>query len=183
MTKPKWTRIEIRLGDIIGWEGNPKFSTKAQAERIIASEDEWGQTLPFLVSPFIDGVKAHNYDGHQRLAAWQTKYGDDFIVKAEQSNRILSEDERKKFVIDHHIAATGSLDWGKLSSWDAPKLIEWGVNEAQKKQWDNDANNAKELLLANDIIPDFQPVGVEEQGRLDQKKPVICPECGHEFTT
>ena len=31
--------------------------------------------------------------------------------------------------------------------------------------------------------PDFQPVGIDEQGRLDQKKPVTCPECGHEFTT
>jgi len=30
--------------------------------------------------------------------------------------------------------------------------------------------------------PDFQPVGIDEQGRLDQKKPVTCPECGHEFT-
>lgn len=32
-------------------------------------------------------------------------------------------------------------------------------------------------------VPDFQPVGEDEQGRLDQKKPVICPNCGHEFTT
>lgn len=32
------------------------------------------------------------------------------------------------------------------------------------------------------VVPDFQPVGVDEQGRLDQKKPVTCPECGHEFT-
>ncbi len=30
--------------------------------------------------------------------------------------------------------------------------------------------------------PDFAPEGVDGQGRLDQKKPVICPECGHEFT-
>jgi hypothetical protein len=29
--------------------------------------------------------------------------------------------------------------------------------------------------------PDFSPVGEDEQGRLDQKKPVTCPECGHEF--
>ena len=30
-------------------------------------------------------------------------------------------------------------------------------------------------------VPDFAPVGEDEQGRLDQKKPVTCPECGHEF--
>jgi len=34
---------------------------------------------------------------------------------------------------------------------------------------------------ADAIVPDFQPVGEDEQGRLDQKKPVTCPECGHEF--
>jgi len=32
------------------------------------------------------------------------------------------------------------------------------------------------------IPPDFQPVGEDEQGRLDEKKKVVCPECGHEFT-
>lgn len=31
------------------------------------------------------------------------------------------------------------------------------------------------------ITPDFQPGSADEQGRLDQKKPVTCPECGHTF--
>jgi len=30
--------------------------------------------------------------------------------------------------------------------------------------------------------PNFQPVGIDEQGRLDEKAKVTCPECGHEFT-
>jgi len=29
--------------------------------------------------------------------------------------------------------------------------------------------------------PDFEPVGIDEQPRLDEKKPVVCPECGNEF--
>ena len=32
------------------------------------------------------------------------------------------------------------------------------------------------------IPPDFEPVGIDEQGRLDEKAKVTCPECGHEFT-
>ena len=32
------------------------------------------------------------------------------------------------------------------------------------------------------IPPDFQPVGADEQGRLDEKAKVTCPECQHEFT-
>lgn len=30
-------------------------------------------------------------------------------------------------------------------------------------------------------LPDFLPVGIDEQGRLDQKSSVTCPECRHEF--
>ena len=31
--------------------------------------------------------------------------------------------------------------------------------------------------------PDFEPVDESTQGQLDEKKPIQCPECGHEFTT
>ncbi len=30
--------------------------------------------------------------------------------------------------------------------------------------------------------PDFQPAAIDDQSRLDQKAPIQCPECGHEFT-
>lgn len=32
------------------------------------------------------------------------------------------------------------------------------------------------------VPPDFEPVGIDEQGRLDEKAKVTCPECGHEFS-
>lgn len=35
--------------------------------------------------------------------------------------------------------------------------------------------------LRGNGVPDFQPVGIEEQGRLDEKKRCVCPNCGHEF--
>ena len=36
-----------------------------------------------------------------------------------------------------------------------------------------------ELAMA---VPDFEPVGIDEQGRLDEKAKCTCPECGHVFT-
>lgn len=30
--------------------------------------------------------------------------------------------------------------------------------------------------------PEFGPVGIDEQGRLDEKAKVTCPECGHAFS-
>ncbi len=41
---------------------------------------------------------------------------------------------------------------------------------------------AKMATDAGITPPDFQPVGIEEQGRLDEKARTTCPECGHEFT-
>jgi hypothetical protein len=32
------------------------------------------------------------------------------------------------------------------------------------------------------VPPDFQPVGIDQQGRLDEKAKVTCPHCGEEFT-
>lgn len=76
-----------------------------------------------------------------------------------------------------------------------------GLTARQKKRlalFDNrtgemsDFNQAEiDLLLADDAeilkgllmdVPDFEPVGVDQQGRLDEKAKVKCPECGHEFT-
>ena len=179
--KPNWTPIKIKLGQIIAWEHNPRMSNKAQAQRLIESEKHWGQPMTFAVSPFENGM-VFLYDGHQRYSAWLTVYGADYEVDARQCDRFLTEDERLEFVVTMHAGATGSWDWQKLSSFPAPKLIDMGFDEALKKQYDFDALNLKEMILANEETPDFQPVGIEEQGRLDQKKPVICPECGHEFT-
>lgn len=32
------------------------------------------------------------------------------------------------------------------------------------------------------VVPDFAPVGIDDQGRLDEKASCTCPECGHVFT-
>lgn len=34
---------------------------------------------------------------------------------------------------------------------------------------------------AGAIVPDFEPVGADEQSHLDQKAPTVCPECGHSW--
>jgi ParB family transcriptional regulator, chromosome partitioning protein len=41
---------------------------------------------------------------------------------------------------------------------------------------------ALEALVQQQTVPDFQPVGIDEQGRLDEKQPLECPACGHTWT-
>ena len=58
----------------------------------------------------------------------------------------------------------GEWDWDALANYfDVGELTEWGFMD-------------EELGV-------FEPVGIDEQPRLDEKKPVQCPECGNEFTT
>jgi len=53
-------------------------------------------------------------------------------------------------------------------------------------QFESQAVNDMLEALANgerDVMPDFEPSSIDDQGRLDEKKPIECPECGHHFTT
>ena len=156
------------------------MSTKAQANRILRSFRDLGQIQTIAIGPAEDGLYPL-YDGHQRVAALFTVKTPDYELLALQSNRQLTEDERRQVAVLLH-TATGGWDWNALSGWSAADLREWGMDGDMLAGWNNDANNLKEMLISSDEVPDFQPVGIDEQGRLDQKKPVTCPECGHEFT-
>lgn len=72
---------------------------------------------------------------------------------------------------------------GLTEEREAEIIIRDNVNNGA---WDFDlvANEWSEYPLADwglDVpgaVPDFEPVGIDEQGKLDEKTPVICPHCG-----
>ena len=143
MTKPKWKNITVRLGDLKPWMDNPRLSTKAQAERIIKSFEKFGQVITVAIDPDFEVL-----DGHQRLSALLTLYGEDYKIDARQSDRKLTLEERKELVVNLHTGATGSWNWEQLSGWSAGDLQAWGMDKDALKGWNNDANNLKELLNA-----------------------------------
>ena len=69
---------------------------------------------------------------------------------------------------------------GERAEWDKETLDKLlgeigDVNEELEQSF-------KELEEAVGITPpDFQPATLDEQGQLDQKAKVTCPNCGHEF--
>lgn len=140
------------------------MSTKAQAQRLIKSERELGTPQTLAVSPFTDDNRVHLYDGHQRTSAWLTVKDPSFEVWALQSNRLLTDDERKKISVLLH-TATGSWSWEALSSWSAADLREWGMDAETLKGWNNDANNLKEMLgVENDqTAPPDMGIDVKNQ--------------------
>ena len=80
-----------------------------------------------------------------------------------------------------------TLSGGDFTAYDMARL--WGdgytdilaglaTTDALPITVDGDALDG--LLRA--ASADFLPVGIEEQGRLDEKAKCTCPNCGHEFT-
>jgi hypothetical protein len=141
MSDITWTNTRVRLGDLKPWSDNPRMSTKAQAKRLLASFDKFGQVQTVAVDPDCNVL-----DGHQRLSALLTLHGDGYELDARQSNRALTDNERQELVVSLHAGAVGSWDWDKVSSWSAADLQGWGMDKDLLKGWNNDANNLKELL-------------------------------------
>lgn len=108
-------------------------------------------------------------DGHERI--WEALQNGDASVPYVEVD--LSEAE------EAYVLAT--LDpIGAMAQADAAKLDEL-LREIQSSE-----AGVMQMLaqLAEDTgitPPNFEPVGIDEQGRLDQKAKVTCPECGHEF--
>lgn len=156
----QWTNEKRKLSQLIPWPRNPRQIKEVQVKRLQDSLREFGQ-----VEPVACGPDNELYNGHQRLKSWAAKYGD-IEIDVRVSSRPLTEKEREKLTVFLHKGAAGEWNFDALANeFEVPELIEWGFSE-----------------LELGIVPDFQPVGEDEQGRLDQKKQVVCPECGCEFT-
>jgi DNA modification methylase len=138
-----WTNTRVRLGDLKPWSDNPRLSTKAQARRLLASFEKFGQVQTVAIDPDCNVL-----DGHQRLSALLTIHGGDYELDARQSNRALSDAERRELVVSLHAGAVGSWDWDKVSGWSVAELNEWGMDKDLLKSWNNDANNLKELIAS-----------------------------------
>ena len=68
-----------------------------------------------------------------------------------------------------------------LSEWDAGVLAEI-ANEIDLSSMFFPDELSAILEQAGTEIINFSPVGIDEQGRLDEKAKCTCPECGHVFT-
>jgi len=167
-----WQNVTVKLSTLKPWEHNPRTMTKAQAKRLLKSWNELGQFQTIAIGP--DGQV---YDGHQRLSALLTAYGAAYQIEARQSDRALTDDERQALTLAANIGA-GAWNWDVIASWPVKTVTDWGMDADTLKTWNNDSANLATML---EVPPDFSPVSVDEQGRLDQKSPITCPHCGVEF--
>ena len=85
MADISWHNERRRLGDLTPQPDNPRQIHKVQADRLVTSLEDFDQVETIAVSP--DGEV---YNGHQRLAVWQQKYGPDYEVDVSVASRALT---------------------------------------------------------------------------------------------
>ena len=174
MKKPKKNEIEIGassvvmmpVADLLPYASNARTHSHDQVKRIAASIKEFGFNNPIL----IDGGKGI-IAGHGRLEAAK-KLGLTDVPTIELAH--LSYAQRRAYILaDNRLA----LDAG----WDETVLAE------ELKRLSEDAFDLSLTGFGQDELEkllgdvNFGPGSEDDQGQLDQKNPVTCPECGHEF--
>lgn len=163
----------VRLGQLIPAPWNPRLIRDARFKQLCASLQADPQFL--WDRPIIANASYIIYAGNMRWRAaehlgWQQ-------IPA----RITDVD-------DATAKARALRDNNQFGEWEDQALAEMliGLQMADVPLDtlgfpDDELTRLLESVGALGDTPNFDPVGGDDQGRLDEKAKVTCPECGHEF--
>lgn len=147
------------------YEGNPRRILPAAIEKVAASLKQFGWRQPLVVDR--DGVLIA---GHVRLAAAK-KLG---LAEApvHVADTLTPEQVRAYRIADNRVADEVAWDEGLLT------LELQSITDADLRRVTGFDDSELERMLGELHVTEAT---AEEQGRLDELKPITCPSCGHEF--
>lgn len=157
---------KVRFGDIAPHRRNPKIHPDSQRDAFRGAVREIGFTSVPVAYVNGDGVLTWA-DGHLRGSEVADYIGDVAILD------ITDAEAELLLVTADPIAALAEQDTDKLEEL----LRDVNVGDAALQQMLADMAEG-----AGIVPPNFEPVGVGEQGVLSEHKKVCCPECGYEFS-
>lgn len=168
----QWKNRIVKYGEMaadqfIANPRNPRVHPQFQRDAMKGSLDTLGWIAPVIVN----ARSGFMIDGHERIFQ-ALAIGDHTPVPYIEVD--LSEDEETLALASFDFITT-------LATYERDTL----ASLLGEIETDNAAMNAliDSLAQAEGITPpDFDPVGIEEQPRLDEKTKCTCPNCGHEFT-
>ena len=156
------------LSELIPAARNARTHSSEQIEDLKNSFLQWGWTNPVLIDE-----EGKIISGHGRVLAAQALGWTEAAVMV--STGWTDAQKRAYALADNQLALT--------AGWDQTVLaVE--LDELRDLKFDLNLIGFAPAEL-NYLIgtPNFGPGSIDDQGRLDQKTPVKCPACGHEFTT
>jgi ParB-like chromosome segregation protein Spo0J len=164
----------IPIEDIKLYSRNAKKHPKTQIKQIASSIKNFSFLQPIVLDPnTLEIIVGHGrFLAAQVLGYQQVKIGVPFARRGEEFIPAISADDLSKEEIKAYRLADNKLN---ESGWDMPMVVE-ELKELKFADFD--------LTLTgfdNDDLQMFTPVGIGEQGKLDEKKLTTCPACGHQF--
>ena len=162
-----YANLLVKVADVVPYTRNAREHSIDQVKQIVASIREFGFTSPVLVDEDNTLIA-----GHGRLAAARELGMTELPAIAIEG---LSDAQKQALrLADNKLALNASWDDDLLRS-ELMDLRDGGFDLALTGFGDVEWSDMLDE-------PAFDPVGPEDQGRLDQKAPVTCPECGHAFS-
>lgn len=157
MTQPEFTIRHLDPETLTPSPSNFRRHPALQRDALQASIEEHG----WLSAPIWNEQSGHLLDGHARVEL--------ALANGEASIpcRVIDVPEAQEQRILRMFDAIGGL--AEIDTEALDRLIE-AIDDAQLER------------LLGEEDPVFGPAGEDEQGRLDQKAMVCCPECGCEFS-
>ena len=153
---------QISIDALIPYARNSRTHSDAQVAQIAASIREFGFTNPVLIDKD-GGIIA----GHGRVMGAR-KLGLTEVPCIRLAH--LTDTQKRAYIIaDNKLALN--------AGWDE-ELLAVEFSDLLSEGFDLELTG---FAPGETSTPDFAPGTEEDQGRLDQKKPVTCPNCGHEF--
>jgi len=156
------TTKKLKLSQIKPNPTNPRKIGKVEMERLVKSLQDFPEMME--LREIIVDENNIILGGNMRYRALKQIGEKECIAKIVSG---LTVDQKREFIIKDN-STFGQYDMDALANlWSDLPLVEWGVDLPE--DWG--------------APPNFEPGTEEDQGRLDEKKPITCPECGHVFTT
>ena len=149
----------VKVGSLKPYDRNAKKHPQEQIDRLALHIEGCGWDQPIVVDENMVILK-----GHGRLAAAKKLKLKEVPVVVRSG---LTEAQKKAVrIADNKLAE---------SEWDED-LLKLDLDDLELAGWD-----IGELGFESIPDPDFEPGTEDDQGKLDEKKKTMCPECGHEF--
>jgi ParB-like chromosome segregation protein Spo0J len=155
---------------------NPRLHPDANRTAIAGSLKRYLQRKP---------VVANLTPGGLRIEAGHGVYGEMLSMGAEYVACTIVEDdpvtELGYLLADNRTGDLSEDDPEKLAP--ALRALLDAGEDVEEIGWDEASVRGllQEGSAEKDDVPDFRPTDEDDQGKLDQKAKIKCPECGHEF--
>lgn len=158
---------QMEIGRVVPYVRNPRKNAPAVA-KTAASLREFGWRQPIVVDEALTVIA-----GHTRLLAARSLGM--ATVPVHVAKGLTKAQVRAYRIADNRTGQEAEWD-NDLLALEFADLADEGF-DATLTGFDND-----ELAQVLGHVPSFEPVGEDEQGRLDTRAPVTCPQCHHEFS-